>query len=93
MVYYLHSLVTFTQNSEHHGKQIFSSWYLVSLLGFIAVSDLGHMVSIGTLLAFSSMWVLVCVKKKRDAPRSFKPLPFICSIQGILICLALMFVT
>jgi hypothetical protein len=67
MVYCLHSLVTFTQNSEHHGKQIFSSWYLVSLLGFIAVSDLGHMVNIGTLLAFSSMWVLVMRKKKCDA--------------------------
>jgi APA family basic amino acid/polyamine antiporter len=34
----LHSLVTFTQNSEHHGKQIFS--YLLSLLSF-GTCDLG----------------------------------------------------
>jgi APA family basic amino acid/polyamine antiporter len=62
--------------------------------GFVPVSDLGHMVSIGTLLAF----VLVCIgvlvmrKKMPDAPRSFRtPLvPFV-PIAGILICLALMY--
>ena len=62
--------------------------------GFVPVSDLGHMVSIGTLLAF----VLVCIgvmvmrKKMPDAPRSFKtPLvPFV-PIAGILVCLYLMY--
>lgn len=62
--------------------------------GLVPVSDLGHMVSIGTLLAF----VLVCVgvmvmrKKMPDAPRSFRtPLvPFV-PVAGILICLALMY--
>ncbi|WP_395052242.1 amino acid permease [Flavobacterium sp.] len=62
--------------------------------GFVPVSDLGHMVSIGTLLAF----VLVCIgvlvmrKKLPDAPRSFRtPLvPFV-PIMGVLICLYLMY--
>ncbi len=62
--------------------------------GFVPVSDLGHMVSIGTLLAF----VLVCIgvlvmrKKMPDAPRSFRtPLvPFV-PIMGVLICLYLMY--
>ncbi|ESU23670.1 putative amino acid-transporting permease [Flavobacterium enshiense DK69] len=62
--------------------------------GFVPVSDLGHMVSIGTLLAF----VLVCIgvmvmrKKMPDAPRSFKtPLvPFV-PIAGVLVCVYLMY--
>lgn len=62
--------------------------------GFVPVSDLGHMVSIGTLLAF----VLVCVgvlvmrKKMPDAPRSFKtPLvPFV-PLAGVLVCVYLMY--
>jgi basic amino acid/polyamine antiporter, APA family len=62
--------------------------------GFVPVSDLGHMVSIGTLLAF----VLVCVgvlvmrKKMPDAPRSFKtPLvPFV-PIAGVAVCGYLMY--
>lgn len=62
--------------------------------GFVPVSDLGHMVSIGTLLAF----VLVCIgvlvmrKKMPDAPRSFKtPLVPYVPIAGILVCLYLMY--
>lgn len=62
--------------------------------GFVPVSDLGHMVSIGTLFAF----VLVCIgvmimrKKMPDAPRSFKtPLvPFV-PIMGIIVCVYLMY--
>ncbi|MCH4831494.1 amino acid permease [Flavobacterium columnare] len=62
--------------------------------GFVPVSDLGHMVSIGTLLAF----VLVCIGvlvmrvKMPDIPRAFKtPLvPFV-PIAGILVCLYLMY--
>jgi APA family basic amino acid/polyamine antiporter len=62
--------------------------------GFVPVSDLGHMVSIGTLLAF----VLVCIgvlvmrKKMPDAPRSFKT-PFVpyVPIAGVLVCTYLMY--
>ncbi len=62
--------------------------------GFVPVSDLGHMVSIGTLFAF----VLVCIgvmvmrKKMPDAPRSFRtPLvPFV-PIAGIAVCMYLMY--
>lgn len=62
--------------------------------GFVPVSDLGHMVSIGTLLAF----VLVCIgvlvmrKSMPDAKRAFKtPLvPFV-PIAGVIVCLYLMY--
>lgn len=62
--------------------------------GFVPVSDLGHMVSIGTLLAFSlvCIGVLVMRKKMPDAPRSFRtPLvPFV-PIAGIVVCVYLMY--
>src|SRR5690606_28463365 len=62
--------------------------------GFVPISDLGHMVSIGTLFAF----VLVCIgvmilrKKMPELPRAFKtPLvPFV-PVMGILVCLYLMY--
>jgi APA family basic amino acid/polyamine antiporter len=87
--------------SEIHTKfrtpfktNLFFMVFVSLFAGFVPVSDLGHMVSIGTLLAF----VLVCVgvmvmrKKMPDAPRSFRtPLvPFV-PIAGIVICLALMY--
>jgi len=73
---------------------IFFLVFVSIFAGLVPVSDLGHMVSIGTLLAF----VLVCIgvmvmrKKMPDAPRSFRtPLvPFV-PIAGIVICLALMY--
>jgi APA family basic amino acid/polyamine antiporter len=62
--------------------------------GFVPVSDLGHMVSIGTLLAF----VLVCIgvlvmrKKMPEIPRAFKtPLVPYVPIAGIVVCLFLMY--
>lgn len=62
--------------------------------GFVPISDLGHMVSIGTLLAFSLVCVGIMVMRKKmpDAPRAFKtPLvPFV-PIMGIIICLYLMY--
>lgn len=62
--------------------------------GFVPVTDLGHMVSIGTLLAFSIVCagVLVMRKKMPDAPRVFKtPLvPFV-PIAGIVVCFYLMY--
>jgi basic amino acid/polyamine antiporter, APA family len=68
--------------------------FVSAFAGFVPVSDLGHMVSIGTLLAF----VLVCIgvlvmrKKMPDVPRAFKtPLvPFV-PLAGILVCLYLMY--
>lgn len=73
---------------------IFFMFFVSIFAGFVPVSDLGHMVSIGTLLAF----VLVCIgvmvmrKKMPDAPRSFRtPLvPFV-PIAGILVCVYLMY--
>lgn len=57
--------------------------------GFVPVKELGHMVSIGTLLAFSlvCIGVLVLRKKMPNAPRTFKtPLvPFV-PIAGIIVC-------
>lgn len=61
--------------------------------GFIPVSDLGHMVSIGTLFAF----VLVCIgvivmrKTNPDAPRGFRtPFVPVLPILGVIVCLLLM---
>lgn len=73
---------------------IFFMFFVSLFAGFVPVSDLGHMVSIGTLLAF----VLVCIgvmvmrKKMPDAPRAFRtPLvPFV-PVAGILVCLYLMY--
>lgn len=62
--------------------------------GFVPVSDLGHMVSIGTLLAFSLVCIGVLVMRKRmpDAPRAFRtPLvPFV-PILGVIVCGYLMY--
>ena len=62
--------------------------------GFVPVTDLGHMVSIGTLLAFSLVCVGVMVMRKTmpDAPRKFKT-PFVPAVPilGIIVCLYLMF--
>lgn len=73
---------------------IFFMFFVSIFAGLVPVSDLGHMVSIGTLFAF----VLVCIgvmvmrKKMPDLPRAFKtPLvPFV-PIMGILVCVYLMY--
>jgi APA family basic amino acid/polyamine antiporter len=46
--------------------------------GFVPVSDLGHMVSIGTLFAFSLVCIGVIVMRKTnpDAERGFR-VPFV----------------
>ncbi|NEU08144.1 amino acid permease [Flavihumibacter sp. R14] len=62
--------------------------------GFVPVSDLGHMVSIGTLFAF----VLVCIgvmvlrKSLPEAVRPFRTpwVPFV-PVMGILVCFYLMY--
>jgi APA family basic amino acid/polyamine antiporter len=61
--------------------------------GFIPVSDLGHMVSIGTLFAFTlvCIGVLVLRKTNPNAERPFRT-PFVplVPILGIVVCVALM---
>ena len=73
---------------------LFFMGFVSIFAGFVPVSDLGHMVSIGTLFAF----VLVCIgvmvmrKSSPDLPRPFRtPLvPFV-PIAGILVCIYLMY--
>ncbi|KHJ38553.1 putative amino acid permease YhdG [Pedobacter glucosidilyticus] len=73
---------------------LFFMGFVSIFAGFVPVSDLGHMVSIGTLFAF----VLVCVgvlvmrKSSPDLPRPFRTpwVPFV-PIAGILVCVYLMY--
>ncbi len=61
--------------------------------GFVPVSDLGHMVSIGTLFAFTlvCIGVLVLRKTNPNIERPFKtPLVPLVPILGILVCIAMM---
>ena len=62
--------------------------------GFVPIKDLGHMVSIGTLFAFSlvCLGILIMRKKMPNAERSFRvPLvPFV-PIAGIAVCFYLMY--
>lgn len=61
--------------------------------GFVPVSDLGHMVSIGTLFAFSLVCIGVIVMRKThpEVKRGFR-VPFVpvLPIIGIFVCVALM---
>lgn len=61
--------------------------------GFVPVSDLGHMVSIGTLFAFSLVCIGVIVMRKTNpnAVRGFRvPLVPFLPILGVVICVSLM---
>ncbi|MCL7987487.1 amino acid permease [Sphingobacterium sp. lm-10] len=61
--------------------------------GFVPVSDLGHMVSIGTLFAFSLVCIGVVVLRYKNptAERPFKtPLVPLIPILGVLVCVAMM---
>jgi len=61
--------------------------------GFVPVSDLGHMVSIGTLFAFTLVCIGILVLRKTDPAieRPFKtPLvPFV-PVMGIIVCVLMM---
>lgn len=62
--------------------------------GFVPVTDLGHMVSIGTLLAFTLVCIGVIVMRVKmpDAPRAFRtPLVPLVPILGIIVCGYLMY--
>lgn len=73
---------------------IFFMVFVSIFAGFVPIKDLGHMVSIGTLFAFSlvCLGILIMRKKMPDAVRSFKvPLvPFV-PIAGIAVCFYLMY--
>ncbi len=73
---------------------VFFMFFVSIFAGLVPVSDLGHMVSIGTLFAFSlvCIGVLIMRKKMPDAPRAFKtPLvPFV-PIAGVVVCVYLMY--
>lgn len=61
--------------------------------GFVPVSDLGHMVSIGTLFAFSLVCIGVIVMRKKhpNAKRGFRvPLVPVIPIIGVIVCVVLM---
>lgn len=72
---------------------IFFMLFIALLAGFVPVKDLGHMVSIGTLLAFAlvCLGVLIMRKKNPDAHRAFKTpfVPFI-PLMGVAVCVYLM---
>ncbi|MFZ4863723.1 amino acid permease [Sphingobacterium sp. Mn56C] len=61
--------------------------------GFVPVAELGHMVSIGTLFAFTLVCIGIMVLRKRDphAERPFKT-PFVplIPILGIIVCVLMM---
>ncbi|MEH6307301.1 amino acid permease [Olivibacter sp. CPCC 100613] len=68
--------------------------FFVSIFaGFVPVSDLGHMVSIGTLFAFTLVCIGVIILRKKDPQldRPFKtPLVPLVPILGIIICVTMM---
>lgn len=64
-----------------------------TLAGFVPIEILGHMTSIGTLLAFSIVCggVIVLRRTAPEAPRGFRvPMVPILPALGILVCLAMM---
>lgn len=73
---------------------VFFLFFVSIFAGFVPVSDLGHMVSIGTLLAFSLVCIGVLIMRKTmpDAPRAFKtPLVPLVPILGVVVCCYLMY--
>src|SRR5690554_3713955 len=68
---------------------IFFMFFVSIFAGFVPIKDLGHMVSIGTLFAFSLVCIGVMIMRKKmpDVKRTFKtPLvPFV-PIAGVLVC-------
>ncbi len=72
---------------------VFFMFFVSIFAGFVPVSDLGHMVSIGTLFAFSLVCIGVLVLRKTDPdrPRPFRT-PFVplVPILGVVTCVGLM---
>jgi APA family basic amino acid/polyamine antiporter len=62
--------------------------------GFLPISSLGHMTSIGTLLAFVIVCIGVMVMRKTnpELPRPYKtPLVPLVPILGVVVCFAMMY--
>ncbi|WAC39843.1 amino acid permease [Pedobacter sp. SL55] len=73
---------------------IFFMVFVSLFAGFVPVTDLGHMVSIGTLLAFSLVCIGVMILRKTDPNRErpFRtPLVPLVPILGIVVCVYLMY--
>lgn len=67
--------------------------FVSAFAGFVPVSDLGHMVSIGTLFAFTlvCIGILVLRKTQPDIERPFKtPLVPLVPVLGIVVCVIMM---
>lgn len=72
---------------------IFFMLFVSIFAGFVPIKSLGHMVSIGTLFAFSlvCLGVIIMRKTKPDAWRKFRvPLVPYIPIAGIMVCVYLM---
>lgn len=74
-------------------SNLFFMVFVSILAGFVPISDLGHMVSIGTLFAFSlvALGIIILRKTSPDVQRGFK-VPFVplVPILGIGVCVFLM---
>ncbi|MFH6959359.1 amino acid permease [Flavobacterium aquidurense] len=74
-------------------SNLFFMVFVSILAGFVPISDLGHMVSIGTLFAFSlvSLGIIILRKTSPDVKRGFRVpfVPFV-PILGIGVCVFLM---
>ncbi|MDR2129854.1 MAG: amino acid permease [Odoribacteraceae bacterium] len=73
---------------------IFFMLFVSLLAGLVPISDLGHMVSMGTLLAFAlvSIGIIILRVRRPEVPRRFKtPLVPLIPILGTVISLALMY--
>jgi basic amino acid/polyamine antiporter, APA family len=72
---------------------IFFLIFVSIFAGFVPIKDLGHMVSIGTLFAFTLVCVGIIIMRKRmpNTPRKFK-VPFVpvIPILGAAVCIFLM---
>jgi APA family basic amino acid/polyamine antiporter len=87
--------------SEIHPKfktpwktNIFFMFFISIFAGFVPVSDLGHMVSIGTLFAFSLVCIGVWIMrvKSPEIHRSFRvPLVPLIPMLGVVVCVYLMY--
>ena len=67
--------------------------FVSAFAGFVPISDLGHMVSIGALFAFSLVCIGVVILRKTD-PNAYRPfktplVPFI-PVLGVIVCILLM---
>jgi APA family basic amino acid/polyamine antiporter len=73
---------------------IFFMVFVSLFAGFVPVTDLGHMVSIGTLFAFSLVCIGVLILRKTDPDRErpFRtPLVPVVPILGVVVCFYLMY--